>query len=134
MYQDIPFCKHWGFIWLQFNLLVKSQNKTQTDVVAVSRATTFRVSGPPCMTSHVIFTIGLWSWGYYSDSKDGVRDSRRYKAEFELSPFHFKLVLCGFRTVVLKHQRQSCPIYWDICILAKFVIKCIFLKETLLCQ
>lgn len=77
-------------------------------------------------THYVIFIIGLWSWDYYSVSKDGVRDSRRFRAEFELSPFHFKPVFCGFRTAVLKHQRQSCPIYWDICILAKFVIKCIF--------
>lgn len=81
---------------------------------------------PPCN-----FHNRLWSWGYYSVSKDGVRDSRRYRAEFELSPFHFKPVLCGFRTAVLKQQRQSCPIYWDICILAKFVIECIFFRRKL---
>lgn len=76
---------------------------------------------PPC-----IFIIGLWSWDYYSVSKDGVRDSRRFRAEFELSPFHFKLCVLWFQNCGSKTPEAVMPIYWDICILAKFVIKCIF--------
>lgn len=118
---------------IQSSGLVTKQNTSRSSSCIVSYH--FLGIRSSLYTCHVIFIIGLWSWDYYSVSKDGVRDSRRYRAGFALSPFHCKPVFCGFRTAVLKQQRQSCPIYWDICISAKFVIKCIFfLKGTLFCQ